>query len=85
MPQYLVGVDLGGTNIKAGVLTTEGEVIAQDRTKTESEGGPKAVVERMGNLVRTVLPRNTSFEGVGQDIGQARRGGGQPGRRPRSR
>lgn len=57
MPDLLVGVDLGGTNLKAGVVTTAGEIIARDRAKTLSEEGPRAVVKRMSDLSRTVASK----------------------------
>jgi glucokinase len=51
----LVGIDLGGTNIKAGVVTTEGEILVQDRAKTLPEEGAESVLRRMADLACRVV------------------------------
>ncbi len=45
-PLY-IGIDLGGTNIGAGVVTPDGEVLGYERTKTKAEQGADAVLERI--------------------------------------
>lgn len=47
MADYLIGVDLGGTNIKAGVVDLQGRVIASESVKTEVEKGLTEVVHRI--------------------------------------
>jgi glucokinase len=44
---HVVGVDLGGTNIKVGVVTTTGEVVSSLSVPTEGQGGPDHVISRM--------------------------------------
>lgn len=44
---HVVGVDLGGTNIKVGVVTVGGEVVSSLSVPTEGQGGPDHVVGRM--------------------------------------
>jgi len=44
---HVVGVDLGGTNIKAGVVTIRGEVVSSLSIPTEGQGGPDHVIQRM--------------------------------------
>jgi glucokinase len=44
---HVVGVDLGGTNIKVGVVTTAGEVVSSLSVPTEGQGGPDHVIGRM--------------------------------------
>ncbi len=44
---HVVGVDLGGTNIKAGVVKDTGEVVRSLSVPTEGQGGPDHVVGRM--------------------------------------
>ncbi|KKM12287.1 hypothetical protein SY88_03775 [Clostridiales bacterium PH28_bin88] len=53
--QYLaVGIDLGGTNIKAAVVNGNGYILASNQVATLSAGGPDAVVDRMTELVTRV-------------------------------
>jgi glucokinase len=47
MTPYLIGVDLGGTNIKAGVVDLKGKVLASDSVKTNVEKGLDEVVKRI--------------------------------------
>jgi len=53
--EILVGIDLGGTNIKAGLVTPEGEVICRARCETLADEGPDAVLGRMGSLAEELL------------------------------
>ncbi len=46
-----VGVDLGGTNVSAGVCDAKHRVIAKEKKKTKAEEGTKAVIER---IVKTI-------------------------------
>ncbi len=45
-PVFL-GIDLGGTNIKAGIVDNSGTVLGSTSLPTESEGGPDHGVSRM--------------------------------------
>ncbi|MCH8045516.1 MAG: ROK family protein [Planctomycetes bacterium] len=49
---FFVGLDLGGTNIKVGVLDDRGRTLARHRVKTLIERGPEDAAERMGGAVR---------------------------------
>lgn len=65
----LVGVDLGGTNIRALVLDESMEAIGRSETLTRTEDGVDAVVGRMADCVREALDRAgialEDVEGVG--------------------
>ncbi len=50
-----IGIDLGGTNIQAGVLDGKGKLLATDRLKTKADGGEQAVTRRLVKLVEKVL------------------------------
>ena len=52
--RYLVGIDLGGTNVKGGVVRPDGTVVSTGKEKTNAEEGPKAVVGRILDLVESV-------------------------------
>ncbi|HKJ26953.1 MAG TPA: ROK family protein, partial [Anaerolineales bacterium] len=54
--KYLVGCDLGGTNIKAGVVDVEaGEVILSKSTPTLARELHDAVMARMADLINEVI------------------------------
>lgn len=46
---HVVGIDLGGTNIKFGLMKTSGEVVAKSSWPTEAQGGPDHVTKRMAD------------------------------------
>jgi len=52
MSKRYIGVDLGGTNLKLGVVSAEGEILARLSVPTEAEGGPDHVLDRMAEAVR---------------------------------
>jgi glucokinase len=53
----LVGVDLGGTNIRALVLDGSMEVVGRSETLARAEEGVEPVVRRMADCVREALDR----------------------------
>jgi glucokinase len=42
-----IGVDIGGTNIKLGLVDAQGRVVARGRLKTEARKGPRQALERV--------------------------------------
>lgn len=52
---YYVGIDLGGTNIKAGVVNEKGEIISKNRIKTHAERDQLAIINDMGLLAIQVI------------------------------
>lgn len=69
-----VGVDLGGTNIAAGLVDAEGRVLARSRKKTGTDTSPEAVVKRVLSAVQDILDEGH----IGTD-GIAALGIGAPG------
>lgn len=55
---HAIGIDLGGTNIKGGVVTRGGTVIARESVKTEAQGGVEHVAGRIAKLVRDLLAKS---------------------------
>ena len=51
MASYL-GIDLGGTNIRAVAVTAAGELLAQHRALTRAQEGPEAVIARLVEAAR---------------------------------
>lgn len=50
-----VGIDLGGTNIQAGVLSPKDRLLARGSVKTKAEAGSAAVVQRIVDLIDQVI------------------------------
>ncbi len=69
MPQlhYAIGVDLGGTTIKTGIVSSEGKIIAQSKFPTLGEQGPKAVIAQIRKSIEEVLIRTKgkTLRGIG--------------------
>lgn len=52
--RYYLGVDLGGTNIKAGVLDEQYRIVHKASVKTHSSRGADAVMQDIATLVKRV-------------------------------
>ena len=63
--EWIVGVDIGGTNIVVGAVPWEGgEVVALRSLPTQPENGAMAVVARVAGMVEEVLTRLEAEHGV---------------------
>ena len=51
MKSCAVGIDLGGTNIKGGLVREDGAVVVRKSIKTETDGGAGHVIGRIAGLV----------------------------------
>ncbi len=69
--RLFIGVDLGGTSIRAGVVNVRGEVLALEKRKTHPELGVAGVLERLTGAIERALkaagvkPRDLRALGVG--------------------
>ena len=69
--EYLVGVDLGGTKILAGVFKSQMECLGRSKMSTKPQRGPKAVIERMAHCIQDAIdecdlnPKQIRGVGVG--------------------
>ena len=52
---YFVGIDLGGTNIKAGVVSDKGELINKVSIKTNAERPMEEIITDMGTLAQRAI------------------------------
>ncbi len=70
--KYYVGIDLGGTFIKGGIVNDLGEIVLQDKAPTESEKGADAVAENIAKLTQKLLSRAglgvSDVEGLGMGV-----------------
>lgn len=56
MPKdMIIGIDLGGTNIKAGLVDREGQVLASQSISTGASRGPTYVVNRIVEAIESVM------------------------------
>ena len=74
MQDVVIGIDLGGTNIKAGAVTNDGRVLLRDREPTPTPSVPAAVVEAIARVVGRCVAQ---FQQQGQRV--AGLGVGSPG------
>ncbi|MBR1975114.1 MAG: ROK family protein [Clostridia bacterium] len=70
--KYYVGIDLGGTFIKGGIVDDLGNIIMQDKTPTESENGAGRVASNIANLAKTLMAKvgliKDDVEGIGMGV-----------------
>ena len=66
MSEAIIGVDLGGTRLRAACLDRDMNIITRREVLTQAEQGPEATIERMKALIREVLPPETdTVSGIG--------------------
>ena len=70
--KYYLGIDLGGTFIKGGIVDDKGNIIIKDKTPTQSEGGAGVVAKNIANLCLSLLERvgmqHSDVIGVGMGV-----------------
>jgi glucokinase len=57
MTKRYVGIDLGGTNLKLGLVTASGELLERLSRPTEGDRGPQHVIDRMAEAVRDLCQK----------------------------
>ena len=55
--KYYVGIDLGGTFIKGGIVDDLGRIVLEAKTPTESELGADRVASNIANLAKSLMAR----------------------------
>lgn len=67
MSGYSIGVDLGGTNLRAAAINTTGTILQRTSLPADYSGGPRSVVKHIVEAIEAIrapLSRET-LEGVG--------------------
>ena len=54
---YSIGVDIGGTGIKAGIVSENGQIIHRANCKTDIESGFDKIISDINNMVRDLYLR----------------------------
>src|SRR5262249_32460832 len=66
--QYIIGVDLGGTNIVVGAMSADGQQhYAMRSIPTSAESGAEAVADRIVGLIEEVINATMSETGASRD------------------
>ncbi|NQV73177.1 ROK family protein [bacterium] len=60
-----VGIDLGGTSIKAGLVSETNGLIKEVSVETRAEEGPERVLDRIADLISSFRADNAAIVGVG--------------------
>ena len=64
MEKYIIGVDLGGTNIRAGLVLCN-KVIKKVEVKTEPDKEKTIVIKNLVNAISRVMTKNVAGIGIG--------------------
>lgn len=69
MSAHAVGIDLGGTNLKAALVHREDGIIETTRRETEAEKGPQHVLDSIATLVKQMMDSAPTADVAGIGIG----------------
>ncbi len=58
MIYLFIGIDLGGTNIAAGLVDESGKILASDSVPTGAERGSDAIISDMADLAKRIAEKN---------------------------
>lgn len=56
--KYAVGVDLGGTNIKIGIVSQKGKLVEKISLSSKADGGPEKVIKQIKIGIGEILSKN---------------------------
>ncbi|MBI4712429.1 MAG: ROK family protein [Planctomycetes bacterium] len=77
--EYALGIDIGGTNISAGLIDLQGRIHLKKSIPSYAQKGGPAVLRKANQLAQTILARSDNVLGVGVGVpGQIDPGRGMP-------
>ncbi|UJW77613.1 ROK family protein [Rhizobium sp. SL42] len=68
MQQVAIGIDLGGTQVRAALVGEQGTVFAQAEDRTEAAAGPERVLSQILSLAEQVLAAGQPLSVVGVGV-----------------
>jgi predicted NBD/HSP70 family sugar kinase len=68
-PKIVIGVDLGGTSIKAGVVAAGGSILYHNKFPTFAKEGPSKVIKQIGASIQDALKNTNGARAEGIGIG----------------
>ena len=64
--KYAIGVDLGGTSVKLGIVSLQGKIINKTAVETKAEDGPQSVIAQIKYGINILLHKNKfKIHGIG--------------------
>lgn len=66
--KYAIGVDLGGTNIKLGIVASDGRILKKISLRTEADKGPKKIIRNIISGIKE-LTEDSKYKISGIGIG----------------
>lgn len=69
MPEYSIGVDLGGTNLRAAAISSDGEILEKIAGKTQLSEGRDAVITDIVDAITSLSGNRTGGVLAGVGIG----------------
>jgi len=70
--KYYIGIDLGGTFIKGGIVDDLGNILVSDKVPTETEKGSERVSQNIVSLCKTLLHASgmqvSDMQGIGMGV-----------------
>lgn len=51
----ILAIDLGGTQLRAALVDAAGQILVRESTRTDSVGGPEAVIAQIGELSKRLI------------------------------
>jgi glucokinase len=71
MPErkLFIGVDLGATTIKSGVVDESGRILVQQKLPTEAHRGPQTVIANIQTSIQSLIKQSDSSSIIGIGIG----------------
>lgn len=55
---YYVGVDIGGTGVKAGIVNENGEIVARNKIATDTASGAEKIINDIANQIISLVNDN---------------------------
>lgn len=65
MGNLAVGIDIGGTNTKIGLISDQGKVVSHTKIPTESEAPFNDYLKRVARAIKDLNPQNLPLKGIG--------------------
>lgn len=69
MGNYAIGIDLGGTNLKAGIVSSDGKLYQKLSVKTKSNADPQTISHQIYGLIEEIINnthlKTTDIIGIG--------------------
>jgi glucokinase len=62
----VIGVDIGGTNTRVGLITSDGDILARHDLPTRPDRGGRAAVQQLSELIESLLSGcSATLDGIG--------------------